>query len=341
MRATGAYVIRAAGSADFAALRALKAQVGPGFTSLAISDDTLAAQLQASEAAFAASVTEPGGERYFVVLEHLPTGAVVGMAQVKSCIGRAQPFFNFRILRIAQASRAANRRFDLEVLILVDECTGAAEVGSLFVHPDHRAGGVGRALAQARYMLIAADRNRFADRVVAELRGVVDGQGVSPFWEHLGRHFFQMPFAEADALSATTDNQFILDLMPKYPIYLDLLPAEARAVLGRCHSEGEAARRLLEREGFRFDQVVDIFDGGPLLICPRDGVRTVREARVATLRAGRPGGAGLVARRGVAEFRCAPTALALEDGQAVVPEATLRALKLAAGDEALVWEAAL
>ncbi len=63
--------------------------------------------------------------------------------------------------------------------------------------------------------------------MVSELRGVVGPDGVSPFWEALGRHFFKMDFSEADRLSATTDNQFILDLMPKYPIYADLLP-EAR-----------------------------------------------------------------------------------------------------------------
>ncbi len=73
-----------------------------------------------------------------------------------------------------------------------------------------------------------------------------------------------MDFAEADKLSATTDNQFILDLMPQHPIYVDLLPEAARAVIGKCHKDGEGARRLLEWEGFSFSNVIDIFDGGPL-----------------------------------------------------------------------------
>ena len=107
---------------------------------------------------------------------------------------------------------------------------------------------------------------------------MVSPEGVSPFWEAVGRHFFRMDFAEADKLSATTDNQFILDLMPQHPIYVDLLPEEARAVIGQCHRDGEGARRLLEWEGFRSRNVVDIFDGGPLMSAPRDAIRTVREA---------------------------------------------------------------
>ncbi len=85
---------------------------------------------------------------------------------------------------------------------------------------------------------------------MSELRGVVSPEGVSPFWEAVGRHFFRMDFAEADKLSATTDNQFILDLMPQHPIYVDLLPEAARAVIGQCHRDGLGARRLLEWEGF-------------------------------------------------------------------------------------------
>ena len=35
----------------------------------------------------------------------------------------------------------------------------------------------------------------------------------------------------------------------------------------------------LEREGFTFSNMVDIFDAGPVLSCPRDAIRTVRASR--------------------------------------------------------------
>ena len=159
-------------------------------------------------------------------------------------------------------------------------------MGTLFLRKAHRGGGAGRLLAQSRYLLMAAGPERFGDMVLAELRGVVDPEGRTPFWDAMGAHFFRMEFTEADILSATTDNQFILDLMPKYPIYVDLLPPEAREVIGRCHSDGVGAYKLLQWEGFEFDRTVDIFDGGPLVTVQRRHIRTIQESRRVRFEAG-------------------------------------------------------
>jgi arginine N-succinyltransferase len=333
------YRVRAMRKSDLAGFRALRDLAGAGFTSLALDDDALAQRLAHSAESFAAEVQAPGRERYLLALEHIESAQVVGVAGVKACVGDTPPFFNFRVLQIAQASAAAQRRFDLEVLILVNEFTRCSEVGSLFVRKEHRAGGAGRLLAQARYMLIASARERFADTVVAELRGVVDAEGRSPFWEHLGRHFFRMSFQEADRLSAATDNQFILDLMPKYPIYVDLLPEAARAVIGRCHGEGEPALRMLQAEGFRHDRVVDIFDAGPLVSCARDTIRTVRDSRACRLRIGDVSAAprALIATGAGADFICLSAASAAHEDEAIVSEATARALGVGAGARILTW----
>ncbi|MGE3251948.1 MAG: arginine N-succinyltransferase [Hyphomonadaceae bacterium] len=334
------YVIRAVRSSDLGGFQALRELAGAGFTSLMVDDAKMAARLNDAERSFAADANAPGGERYMLALEHLPTGALAGSAGVKATVGADPPFFNFRILTIAQASHAADRRFDMDVLILVNDFTGCSEVGSLFLRPEHRAGGVGRALAQTRYMLMAAAPERFNERVVSELRGVVHPNGMSPFWEALGRHFFKMEFHEADKLSATTDNQFILDLMPKYPIYVDLLPADAQAVIGECHKDGMGARRLLEWEGFRFDYVVDIFDGGPLLSAARDSIRTKREARSAVLeRHEAPANSvpSLIATKNVRDFRCIAAQASVTNGEARAHPAALEALGVKAGEEVLIW----
>lgn len=339
MRADDAYFVRMAGPGDLAALIGVRAAVGPGFTSLALPDDMLAQRLEAVTRSAHAKISTPGEERYILMLVHAPTGAVVGMAQVKATVGVSQPFFNFRILQVAAASHAAQRRFDMDVLILVNECAGCTEVGSLFVDPAHRAGGWGRLLAQARYLLIAAERQRFAPRVVSELRGVLTKDGVSPFWEHLGRHFFRMEFAEADRLSASS-GQFILDLMPKYPIYVDLLAQEARDVIGRCHPDGEPAFALLKQEGFRYERVVDIFDGGPLVSSPRDQVRTVREARRAALLEGAGETPALLANPDIAAFACVRAKVKLDGDRIAAPKFVFERLGLAPGEDALVWHGA-
>lgn len=335
------YVVRPMRLSDMAGLRALRDLAGPGFTSLAVDDAKLEARVAAAEAVQQADLSAPGADqRYMLALEHLETGVLAGVAGVKACVGETPPYFNFRVLKISQASAAAQRRYDMEVLILVNEFTGCSEVGSLFVLPDHRATGAGRMLAQARYLLMRSAPHRFADEVVSELRGVVDEHGASPFWEHLGRHFFRMDFEEADRLSAATDNQFILDLMPKYPIYVDLLPKAARDVIGQCHPQGRGAFSLLKWEGFTYQRVVDIFDAGPLVTAPRDSIRTFRESRRMEVRAGDPPvdtPPALVANADFARFACTSGHVAVRDAIAYVSPATLDAVGLAPGDAALIW----
>lgn len=334
------YIVRPAGPRDLPEFLRLREIAGAGFTSLMLDDAAFAEKLALSERSFAASPSAPGSERYFMALEHVASGALAGCCGVKATIGASPPFFNFRLIREAQSSKVVDRRFDMEILISVNDFTGCTEVGSLFVRPEHRAAGVGRALAQSRYMLMAAGRERFHTQVVSELRGVVSPEGVSPFWEAVGRHFFRMDFSEADKLSATTDNQFILDLMPQHPIYVALLPEAAREVIGQCHRDGLGARRLLEWEGFSFGNVVDIFDGGPLMSVPRDHIRTLREAKSLRVTAAADlSGAkrALVSTTNVPGFRCAQARVEMRSEGVAMDAATLAALRLAEGDEALVW----
>jgi arginine N-succinyltransferase len=116
-----------------------------------------------------------------------------------------------------------------------------------------------------------------------------------------------MNFQQADEFNAINGHQFIADLMPKHPIYTAMLSEGARAAIGLPHPSGRAAMRMLENEGFRFENYVDIFDGGPTMTAPTDAVRTIRDARDARVMAcDRDGGAeALVATGRLADFRCA------------------------------------
>jgi arginine N-succinyltransferase len=126
-------------------------------------------------------------------------------------------------------------------------------------------------------------RSRFSDTVIAEMRGWQDGQGNSPFWEHLGKKFFGIGFQNADYMNAVDGTQFISDLMPRYPIYVDLLPEPARAVIGKPHDDSARALALLDREGFHFADYVDIFDGGPTVQCRTDDIASVRQTAKVTV----------------------------------------------------------
>ena len=90
--------------------------------------------------------------------------------------------------------------------------------------------------------------------------------------------FFGMNFQDADEFNAKHGNQFIADLMPKHPVYIAMLPENARAVIGVPHPSGRAAMRMLEEEGFAWEKYVDIFDGGPTMTVRTDQIRSMREA---------------------------------------------------------------
>lgn len=122
---------------------------------------------------------------------------------------------------------------------------------------------------------MATHPKRFSEFVIAEMRGVMSDDGECPFWEAIGRHFFQMDFPQADSLS-TINKRFIEDLMPKYPIYTSLLPESGRATMGQVHPQTVPALTMLQAEGFVIDSLIDIFDGGPVVRCRRDHIGAVQ-----------------------------------------------------------------
>lgn len=130
---------------------------------------------------------------------------------------------------------------------------------------------------------MAAFRQYFSRKVIAEMRGFTDENGRSPFWENVGRHFFSIEFAKADYLSGTGQKAFIAELMPKHPLYVDFLAEEARAVIGQVHPHTAPARAVLETEGLQYQGYVDIFDGGPTLEANTDEVRAVRDCSKRTV----------------------------------------------------------
>jgi arginine N-succinyltransferase len=125
--------------------------------------------------------------------------------------------------------------------------------------------------------------------------------------------------------------------MPKYPIYVDLLAKEAREVIGRCHPDGEAAYALLRREGFRYERVIDIFDGGPLVAAPRDQIRTVREARMLAIAEGGGETPALLANPNLAAFACVRAPVRRDGDRVLAAKQVWARLGLGAGERALVW----
>ena len=327
-------VVRPAGPDDLDYLLELAILSGPGFTSLPEDPDALAQRLDLSRDSFAGKV-ERQEAWYTLMLEESDTGDVDGVGSVKAAVGLNRPFFSFRLVNNTQSSPSLGVKLDHQTLVLVNECTGWTEVGSLFLKADRRKGGAGRLLSQSRYMLIGAQPELFADNVLAELRGVFTPDGACPFWDHVAHKFFPMEFDDADRMTGTTDKQFILDLSPRHPIYVELLPEPARAVIGKVHPQGVPAMALLESEGFRPNGLVDIFDAGPTVACGRDNIRTVRDARRLTVQIADEVEAelpALISTDSVGAFRAVRQKAAVEGDAVTLNRETADALKARNGD---------
>lgn len=270
--------LRAARTDDLEQLYEMAKLTGGGFTNLPADRKTLTEKLAATNAAVSNEAEELSDEQFVLVLENSETGALRGTCQLMTQVGQRWPFYSYRLTTLTQHSQELDRTVRAELLSLVTDLEGSSEVGGLFLHPNERAGGLGLLLARSRYLFIAMHRPRFADRILAELRGVIDERGGSPFWDGVAGRFFGMGFQEADNFNALNGNQFIADLMPKHPVYIAMLNDVARGVIGVPHPSGRAAMRMLENEGLRYEGYVDIFDGGPTMSAPTDDVKSIKES---------------------------------------------------------------
>ena len=334
------FVIRAAHPGDLEPLYEMAKLTGGGFTNLPPDRKALARKLERAEAAYANPGNELTDEQFVLVLERAASGEVRGTCQMMTQVGQQWPFYSYRLTTLTQHSEELQRTVRAEMLSLVTDLEGSSEVGGLFLHPSERAGGLGLLLARSRYLFIAMHRPRFADRVIAELRGIIDERGGSPFWDGVAGRFFGMSFQEADYFNAINGNQFIADLMPKHPVYVAMLSESARSAIGVPHPSGRAAMRMLEEEGFAYEGYVDIFDGGPTMIARTDQVKSIMEARAATVARTdcRQGAKVLLAAGRLASFRCCYGLCAAAEGGIAIDAAAADVLNLREGDE--VWSVA-
>lgn len=275
-------VVRAVQLDDLDQLWELIASATYGLTTLQISAEQLAERIELSHFAFTRKTEKASGEPYVFVMEDAARGKLVGLSCIFSKTGGYEPFYSYRRVTESYSSELLKRTQVVETLHLEKIHDGPTEIGSLYLSPDYRGSGRGRLLSLCRFMFIAAHPKRFADFVIAEMRGVMSDAGECPFWEGVGRHFFGIDFPQADSLS-TVNKQFIENMMPQYPIYVSMLPEDARSVMGDVHPKTRPALAMLESEGFSKTDMIDIFDGGPVVRCARDTIRAVQRTQTCTV----------------------------------------------------------
>jgi len=311
---------------------------GIGMTSLPQDAEVLREKIEDASLSFAGKPKHPKEEKFLFVLESMSDKRLVGTTGIYAHVGLSRPFYSYKLSLIAQASQSLGIYTQHQVIHMVNDYTGATEIGSLFLHPDFRKDGNGKFLSRCRFLMVAEFPHLFSDVVISEIRGVQDTTGNSPFYDHLAKHFFQMDFKSADYIHATRGGQFIADLMPKYPIYVNLLAQSAQDVIGKPLEASRAAMQMLMTEGFSYEGYVDLFDAGPTLQADRSRIRTSRKsvkAKVHKIEKAVKADKMMIANTRLADFMMVRSELIenLQDGTAIISSAAADALQVSVGDD--------
>lgn len=332
-------IIRPIQMSDYLDLHRIAVESGHGFTSLPVNEELLKKRISHSEVSFSKAATQPGDEGYLFVMEDTKTGQVVGTTGIEAAVGLNDAFYHYHLGKVVHHSRELNIYNTVETLSLCNDYTGTTEICTLFLNESHRKNNNGRFLSRVRFLFIAEHQARFAETVIAEMRGVSDDEGRSPFWRWLEEHFFSMDFPTVDYLTGIGKKEFIAELMPKYPIYVNLLSKDAQKVINKVHTNTVPALRLLEAEGFARCGYVDIFDAGPTVEVKRDSIKTVRnsdkyQVLISDTEDMTTSGRFIVCNTKVSGFRATQTHLLLREtaNQVVISAKVAEALQVESGD---------
>lgn len=308
--------VRPVNFADLQMIEKLAVVSGGRLTTLPANRDHLSELISRTVQSLRKHVERPGAESYHFVLEDTENGEIVGVSGIEAAVGLNSPFYSYRVEDVVHASSELQIHNRIPALHLCQDYIGSSRLYTLFLDDAHRSRNNLLLLSLARFLFIAANPRRFAPRIIAELQGVTDDRGRSPFWENLGHHFFNMEFEEANYLTGIDSKRFIADLLPHNPVYLPLLSEAVRSAIGKPREDATEVQALLESEGFSYRNYIDIFDGGPTLEAPTHMLRTFSHSQLLPLtvsgHAEAPGPnakPALVSLDGLEAFRCLLTML--------------------------------
>jgi arginine N-succinyltransferase len=191
-------------------------------------------------------------------------GRAVGHARLRATIGLDHPRWWYHVGCAVHAAAELNLFHRQPTLLLGNDLTGAAELCDIEAADDNPA-VLDALIAQAR-ALVQAEPQRWGTRLVAELPGVRDAAGRSPFWQGLGRHFHNGDAqGEAARFGAEAWRAHVAALLPRQLVYTSFLARDAQDAIGVADASAHALRAALESAGLRFAGHVRIDDGGPVL----------------------------------------------------------------------------
>ncbi len=267
------YVIRPVNEDDLHNLERLAFSTSLGITSLPKDKARLAKKHARALESFQKEVTRPTDELYLFMLENIETKEVGGVCGILSKTGVIKPSYFYTMER-------DHRHPHLKVLKPISHEDGPSEICALYLLKEFRQGGVGKLLSFSRFLFMASHLHRFDQRTIAEMRGVITRDLHSPFWSAVGKNFINISFYE---LMCSYDHGELSyeQVFPEYPLYVDLLPKNARSAIGKTHTHTTPALKMLLEQGFYITEEVDLFDAGPKIEAPTLNIDVIKNSHVA------------------------------------------------------------
>lgn len=254
-----------------------------GVTSLPRNPDLLKGRIELSMRTFGGEERDRYKQLYIFVLERSGTGELAGTSAIKVKTGNKEPLYFYRMETLKQEGSLPE--IPKEIRVMTPQLTQeeASELIGLYILKEYRKEGLGHLASYGRLMYVAEHPEDFEEKIFANIRGIIDENDNSLFWQQFGKYFFDVSFQRLFEL--VSENKISLpEILPKYPIYIDLLTQEVQNLLGEPHHRSRPAYKMLLENGFKKTQDIDITDGGPKIEAHVRELDTVKNSITAKIK---------------------------------------------------------
>ena len=326
-------IVRPVTKNDLEAFEAFAFSSRYGITNLPKNHQLLEQKVNDAVLTFQEACPDPFKNLYIFVMEDSDTGLIVGTSAIYAKLGGEGPLYYYEISHLPINPNP--KIFSQRLLKPIVEQEGPSELCALYLMPHHRHGGLGRLMSLSRLLFIADHPDKFTKTITADMRGVIDENGRSPFWEGLGRKFYDIPITEVFEL-LIHGKSFIPEFLPHHSISLSLLSAETQAVIGQAHEHSRPGLKMLQEEGFHISNRIDIFDGGPTITAEVSQLRCVKDSKVANVveitKTQFESEPYLISNR-KKDFRCCTGSLSLQNDSVTIQHEVADELNVEVGDQ--------
>jgi arginine/ornithine N-succinyltransferase beta subunit len=180
-------------------------------------------------------------------------GQPLACLRLRRAIGLALPRHWYHVGFVVHAAAELGLVHRLHTLQLGNNLTGATELADVAWDRD-TLGAPGSAVVLGRLLgaalqRVASSRPQHAARLIAELPGLRGADGQSPFWQGLGRHFYNGDPAAAALRFGPAWRSHVAALLPRQPVYTDFLCGAAQAAVAQVDPGAQVLVDLLRQAG--------------------------------------------------------------------------------------------